>query len=117
MAGLSCDDSTNVGTPVQPQLQAMGAARRDPRRGESPVTRSQAWFPSLPVPGEVVSNTGKALLKSNSRREPPCCFAKSQIAGMLFVHPVWDIFNTAKAKKIITVFGGNPDSLCLLESY
>ena len=60
MAGLSCDDSTNIGTPVQPQLYAMGAARRDPRRGESPVTRSQARFPSLPSPGEVVSNTGSS---------------------------------------------------------
>ena len=28
--------------PVQPQPQAMGAARRDPRRGESPVGRCQA---------------------------------------------------------------------------
>ena len=50
MADLSCDDSTSVGTPVP-----KGAARRDPRRGEIPVTRSQARFPFLPLPGEVVS--------------------------------------------------------------
>ena len=55
MADLSCDDSTSVGTPAQPQLHAMGAARRDPRRGAIPVTRSQARFPFLPLPGEVVS--------------------------------------------------------------
>ena len=29
-------------TPVQPQPQAVGAARRDPRRGEIPVTRARA---------------------------------------------------------------------------
>ena len=29
-------------TPAQPQPQAMGAARRDPRRGEIPVTRARA---------------------------------------------------------------------------
>ena len=55
MADLSCDDSTSIGTPAQPQLHAMGTARRDPRRGEIPVTRSQARFPFLPLPGEVVS--------------------------------------------------------------
>ena len=48
VADLSCDDSTSVGTPAQPQPHAMGAARRDPRRGEIPVTRSQARFPFLP---------------------------------------------------------------------
>ena len=55
MADLSCDDSINVGTPAQPQSQAMGAARRDPRRGEIPVTHSQVRFLFLPLPGEVVS--------------------------------------------------------------
>ena len=29
------------GTPAQPQIQAMGAARRDPRRGEIPGGRRQ----------------------------------------------------------------------------
>ena len=36
MADLSCDDSTSVGTPVP-----VGAARRDPRRGEIPGGRRQ----------------------------------------------------------------------------
>ena len=43
MADLSCDDSTSVGTPVP-----VGAARRDPRRGEIPVMCGQAQFPFLP---------------------------------------------------------------------
>ena len=33
------NDLVRVDTPAQPQPQAMGAARRDPRRGEIPVTR------------------------------------------------------------------------------
>ena len=73
-------DSASVGTPAQPQPHAMGAARRDPRRGEIPVTRSQARFPFLPRPGEVVSNTGNQKLSSNFRREPPCCI-KMDVAG------------------------------------
>ena len=40
-----CDDNRQHGTPVQPQPDAMGAARRDPRRGEIPVMRiSRAQF-------------------------------------------------------------------------
>ena len=60
VADLSCDDSTSVGTPVP-----KGAARRDPRRGAIPVTRSQARFPFLPLPGEVVSGiqAAKSLIK------------------------------------------------------
>ena len=55
---LFCHNSTGIDTPVQPQTQAMGAARRDPRRGEIPVTRGQARFQcSAPVPGMTVSNT------------------------------------------------------------
>ena len=46
------------GTPVQPQSQAMGAARRDPRRGESPMMCASTVQVAAP-PGEVVSNTGK----------------------------------------------------------
>lgn len=44
-------------TSVQPQTHAMGAARRDPRGGESPMTRcNQPWFMKLPfVLGTVVS--------------------------------------------------------------
>ena len=47
------------GTPVQPQSQAMGAARRDPRRGSIPGVRRPPQFRCPPWPGEVVSNTGK----------------------------------------------------------
>ena len=79
MADLSRDDSTSVGTPAQPQLHAMGAARRDPRRGASPVTRGQARFPLLPLPGEVVSEY-RQYVQSNFRREPPCCI-KMDVAG------------------------------------
>ena len=56
MADLSCDDSTSAGTPVP-----VGAARRDPRRGEIPVMRephavSASALDGYPsVPGEVVS--------------------------------------------------------------
>ena len=32
------------GTPAQPQTQSMGAARRDPRRGEIPGARRQPRF-------------------------------------------------------------------------
>ena len=69
MADLSCDDSINVGTPAQPQSQAMGAARRDPRRGEIPVTHSQVRFLFLPLPGEVVSGiqASKILIKFQKR--------------------------------------------------
>ena len=31
------NDLVRIDTPVQPQFQTMGAARREPRRGESPV--------------------------------------------------------------------------------
>ena len=84
MADLSCDDSINVGTPVQPQSQAMGAARRDPRRGAIPVTHSQVRFLFLPLPGEVVSgiqavnNTDQ--ISEGSRPAAPLCDA----AGRLF---------------------------------
>ena len=43
-------------TPAQPQSQAMGAARRDPRRGEIPVTRTSAVRQLPPTAREVVSN-------------------------------------------------------------
>ena len=82
MADLSRDDSTSVGTPAQPQLHAMGAARRDPRRGESPVARGQARFPFLPSPGEVVSEY-RQYVQSNFRRVPPCCI-KMDTTGRLF---------------------------------
>ena len=95
MADLSRDDSTSVGTPVQPQLHAMGAARRDPRRGESPVTRSQARFPFLPSPGEVVSEY-RQYVQSNFRRKPPSCI-KMDAAGRLFKK------NSMNAKKNIPI--------------
>ena len=57
---LYCEDLADADTPVQAQTQAMGAARRDPRRGESPVKHpSQMLFLILAAPGEVVSSTGK----------------------------------------------------------
>ena len=37
----------------------MGVARRDPRRGEIPVTCASTVRQLSPMPGEVVSNTGK----------------------------------------------------------
>ena len=47
------------GTPAQPQSQTMGAARRDPRRGEIPGARRQPRSsPAALAPGGVVSNTG-----------------------------------------------------------
>ena len=54
------------GTPAQPQSQAMGAARRDPRRGSIPGVRRPPQFRCPPWPGEVVSNTG-----SNARARGP----------------------------------------------
>ena len=36
--------SAYYGTPAQPQPKAMGAARRDPRRGEIPGARRQLRF-------------------------------------------------------------------------
>ena len=44
------------GTPAQPQPQAMGAARRDPRRGEIPVTCASTVRQLPPRAREVVSN-------------------------------------------------------------
>ena len=84
MADLSCDDSTSVGTPVQPQLHAMGAARRDPRRGAIPVTHSQVRFPLLPWPGVVVSNTGKHKLIQISEGSRPAVSLRMQQGG--FIH-------------------------------
>ena len=84
MADLSCDDSINVGTPAQPQSQAMGAARRDPRRGEIPVTHSQVRFLFLPLPGEVVSGIQAIICNYQiSEGEPSCC-ATIDAAGRLF---------------------------------
>ena len=61
----------------------MGAARRDPRRGEIPVTCASTVRQLLPMPGEVVSNTGKhktALsldIRSNGGRPEVMTFAMS----------------------------------------
>ena len=50
--------------PVQPQSQAMGAARRDPRRGEIPVGRCQAPVRS------AARQSGKSKDKFQKRRGP-----------------------------------------------
>ena len=70
------------GTPVQPQSQAMGTARRDPRRGEIPGVRRPPQFSCPPKPGEVVSNTGNKKtfnsldIRSNGGR--PSCSRKAE---------------------------------------
>ena len=74
VAALSCDDSTGVGTPVP-----VGAARRDPRRGESPVMCGQAQFSFLPSPGEVVSGIQAAVYQI-SEGAAPLCFLHSGAA-------------------------------------
>lgn len=48
-------------------FQAMGAARRDPRRGEIPV-RSASYGSVVARPGEVVSNTGQQKSKKSKFR-------------------------------------------------
>ena len=69
------------GTPAQPQPQAMGAARRDPRRGESPMMCASAVQVAA-LPGEVVSNTGDNKtfngldIRSNGGR--PSCSRKAE---------------------------------------
>ena len=54
---------SNNDTPAQPQPQAMGAARRDPRRGEIPVTCASTVRQLPPKAREVVSN--RAITSEN----------------------------------------------------
>ena len=60
-------------TPVQPQPQAVGAARRDPRRGEIPVMRVSAVRLLPPRAREVVSN------RANQRN----AFLKNSVGAVL----------------------------------
>ena len=64
------------GTPAQPQPQTMGAARRDPRRGEIPGGRRQTPVRMPPMAREVVSNrAGYQILMEDCQRQPqePAC--------------------------------------------
>ena len=56
--------------PVQPQPQAMGAARRDPRRGESPVGRCQAPVRSAARQSGKSCRIGLSKSKSNFTLKP-----------------------------------------------
>ena len=57
---IAMTSSAYNGTPVQPQPHAMGTARREPRRGESPGADRQIRFCQPPLSsGEVVSNTDR----------------------------------------------------------
>ena len=57
-------------TPAQPQPQAMGAARRDPRRGEIPVTCASTVRQLPPGAREVVSNRATTSEKQRDQRGP-----------------------------------------------
>ncbi len=64
--------STYNDTPAQPQPQAMGAARRDPRGSEMLGRDRQGLvFLLLPKPGEVVSNAGSNRNQENSWFQKP----------------------------------------------
>ena len=62
--------STDHDTSAQPQSQAMGAARRDPRRGETAHDARQRRSSTPPTAREVVSNRAKEQ-EVNSRGSPP----------------------------------------------
>ena len=52
--------------PCPATAYAMGAARRDPRRGEIPGADRQIWFcDAAQAPGEVVSNAGENIYLRN----------------------------------------------------
>ena len=76
---------TSSHTPAQPQSQAMGAARRDPRRGETPGVRRQPQCSLPPTAREVVSNraskrnqmseaAGTVTMRFNLKGTVPACF-------------------------------------------
>ena len=62
--------STDHDTSAQPQSQTMGAARRDPRRGETAHDARQRRSSTPPTAREVVSNRAKEQ-EVNSRGSPP----------------------------------------------
>ena len=64
---IATTSSAYNGTPVQPQPHAMGTARREPRRGESPGANRQVRFCQPPFPsGEVVSNTDGNMISETA---------------------------------------------------
>ena len=72
-------------TPVQPQPQAMGAARRDPRRGEIPVTCASAVRQLPPNAREVVSNRAISAKYGKCKYSTSCKALISEPMGIVSV--------------------------------
>ena len=59
--------SADNGTPAQPQLQAMGAARRDPRRGARPVSGASRRSVAALAPGRSVEQEQASKFQKQGR--------------------------------------------------
>ena len=59
--------SADNGTPVQPQLHAMGAARRDPRRGAKPVRGASRHSAAALAPGRSVEQEQVSKFQKQGR--------------------------------------------------
>ena len=59
--------SADNGTPAQPQLHAMGAARRDPRRGARPVRGASRRSAAALAPGRSVEQEQASKFQKQGR--------------------------------------------------
>ena len=59
--------SADNGTPAQPQLHAMGAARRDPRRGARPVSSASRRSAAAFAPGRSVEQEQASKFQKQAR--------------------------------------------------
>ena len=59
--------SADNGTPAQPQLHAMGTARRDPRRGARPVSSASCRSAAAFAPGRSVEQEQASKFQKQGR--------------------------------------------------